>query len=52
MSAEALRFLWGVPYHTEGYTGHYERWYYLGSSLALAEYGNEHNDPGTAVVEG
>jgi hypothetical protein len=36
MSAEALRFIWGEPYYTAGRAHHYEHWYYLGSSIALA----------------
>jgi outer membrane protein assembly factor BamE (lipoprotein component of BamABCDE complex) len=36
MSAEALRFLWGYPYSTEGYKDHYEYWYYIGSTMDLA----------------
>jgi hypothetical protein len=40
MSAEALYFLWGEPYYTTGWSGHYEYWFYLGSTFALAEYGN------------
>ncbi|GIX46305.1 MAG: hypothetical protein KatS3mg131_0516 [Candidatus Tectimicrobiota bacterium] len=40
MSADALRFLWGEPYHTEGWTGHYEHWYYLGSTWDLLAYGS------------
>jgi hypothetical protein len=34
MSTEAMRFLWGEPYPQQGYTNHYEHWYYLGSSLS------------------
>ena len=36
MSAEALRFVWGRPYTTEGYKNHYEYWYYIGSTMDLA----------------
>ena len=49
MSAEAMRFLWGEPYYTDGYTGHYEHWYYLGSSLSLAANGNEYDSAGSMV---
>lgn len=49
MSAEALRFLWGEPYYTDGYTGHYEHWYYLGSAFSLADHGNHYGDAGTRV---
>ncbi len=49
MSADALRFLWGEPYLTEGRTGHYEQWYYLGSSQALLELGSTRNTPDTIV---
>ena len=50
MSAEAMRFLWGEPYHTEGREGHYEQWFYQGSSGSLAEYGNRFTEAGTIVV--
>ena len=48
MSAEALRFLWGYPYSTEGHTDHYEYWYYIGSTMDLtgATFGT---DAGTMV---
>jgi hypothetical protein len=36
MSAEALLFLWGEPYYTSGDASRYAHWYYLGSSLGLA----------------
>lgn len=49
MSAEALHFLWGDSYYTEGRPGHYEQWFYLGSSLALAETGNQHYNAGSQV---
>jgi hypothetical protein len=49
MSAEAMYFLWGEPFYTIGYTGHYEHWYYQGSSFSLAEYGNQPSDSGTVV---
>ena len=44
MSAEALLFLWGDPYYTAGDAQHYAHWYYLGSSLALAESGNQYRN--------
>jgi hypothetical protein len=50
MSAEALRFLWGEPYYTRGYTGHYEYWHYLGSPLVLADRGNSYTAVGTTVI--
>ncbi|MDH3599601.1 MAG: hypothetical protein OEU26_08200 [Candidatus Tectomicrobia bacterium] len=49
MSAEAVRFLWGEPGYTAGYTGHYERWVYAGSAYALTESGHQHSDAGTSV---
>jgi hypothetical protein len=49
MSAEALHFLWGDPYYTKGRPGHYEHWFYLGSSLALAETGNQRYNFGSQV---
>ena len=50
MSADALRFLWGDPAYTTGRTGHYEHWYYQGSSFRLAESGNAFTDAGTIVI--
>src|SRR5215467_12442448 len=41
MSAEALLFLWGSPYYTAGDARRYAHWYYLGSSLGLADYSNQ-----------
>lgn len=49
MSADAMRFLWGEPVHTAGYTGHYEYWYYRGSSSDLLDSGNNYSDAGTGV---
>jgi hypothetical protein len=49
MSAEALLFLWGMPYYTAGDARRYAHWYYLGSSFALAEYGNRYTDFGNRV---
>jgi len=40
MSAEALRFVWGEPYYTEGEAQRSAHWHYLGSSLALGASGN------------
>lgn len=50
ISAEALRFLWGKPAYTSGRTGHYEYWYYFGSSFSLGEYGNRSREAGSEVV--
>ena len=44
MSAEALGFLWGAPYYTAGEASRYANWFYLGSSLALAGYGNQYHN--------
>jgi len=49
MSAEALLFLWGEPYYTAGNAQQSAHWFYLGSSLALAEYGNQYSNFGTRV---
>ena len=49
MSAEAVRFAWGDPYYDSGYRGHYEHWYYLGSSDSLAERGNDFGSAGSMV---
>jgi hypothetical protein len=49
MSAEALRFLWGEPHYTIGYTGRHEHWYYQGSTFWLAKYGNSPTWGGTQV---
>jgi hypothetical protein len=49
MSAEAVRFLWGEPGYTAGYTGHYERWIYAGSALDLAESGHQYGNVSTQV---
>jgi hypothetical protein len=49
MSAEALRFLWGAPYYMQGSAKHYARWYYLGSTFALATAGNDYGHHGTMV---
>jgi len=42
MSAEALRFLWGEPYYTEGDARRSAHWHYLGTSLTLGQYGNRY----------
>ena len=49
MSTEAMRFLWGEPYARKGRTNHYEHWYYLGSSLSLTAFGNQHHNFGNWV---
>ncbi|MGQ4810308.1 hypothetical protein NKDENANG_03765 [Candidatus Entotheonellaceae bacterium PAL068K] len=49
MSAEAMRFLWGEPYEAVGHTDHYEHWFYLGSSVALADYVTPYHRGGTMV---
>lgn len=49
MSADALRFLWGEPYYTAGDAKRYAHWYYLGSSLELAERGNQYRHFGNQV---
>jgi hypothetical protein len=41
MSAEALRFVWGEPYYTEGDVRRSAHWHYLGSSLALGASANQ-----------
>src|SRR5438128_7407714 len=49
MSAEALLFLWGLPYSTAGDARRYAHWYYLGSSFGLADYGNQYYNSGNRV---
>ena len=49
MSAEALRFVWGDPYYTEGDARRYAHWHYLGSSLALGESGNRYRQASNRV---
>ena len=49
MSAEALHFLWGDPYYTEGRPGQFENWVYLGSSASLAGTGNDSRSFGSQV---
>jgi hypothetical protein len=40
MSAEALRFVWGDPYYTDGDARRYAHWHYLGSSFGRGAYRN------------
>jgi hypothetical protein len=49
MSAEALLFLWGIPYYTAGDASRYAHWYYLGSSFDLATYGNQYTKSSNRV---
>ncbi len=49
MSAEALLFLWGEPYATAGDAARYAHWFYLGASIALAEYGNQYHQSNNRV---
>ena len=49
MSAEALLFVWGEPYYTEGDARRSAHWHYLGSSLALGASGNQYNNFGSRV---
>ena len=49
MSAEALFFLWGEPYSTAGDAKRYAHWFYLGSSFALADSGNQYTNFGNRV---
>ena len=49
MRAEALLFLWGSPYYTAGDASRYAHWYYLGSSLNLADYSNQYYNSGNRV---
>jgi hypothetical protein len=49
MSAEALRFLWGMPVYTKGQRGRSEYWYYLGPFMDLAAHGNVHSRAGVMV---
>jgi len=51
MSAEALRFVWGDPYYTDGDARRSAHWHYLGSSLALGEYGNQYSNSGGNRVD-
>jgi hypothetical protein len=51
LSADALRFLWGEPYYTRGYPGHYEYWFYQGSSMELADYGSSASISGGTKVQ-
>ena len=49
MSAEALLFLWGIPYYKSGDARRDAHWYYLGSSFDLASSGNRYTESGTRV---
>jgi hypothetical protein len=40
MSAEALRFVWGEPYYTDGDARRDAHWHYLGSSFGRGNSGN------------
>jgi hypothetical protein len=51
MRADALRFLWGEPHYTSGYPGRYEYWFYLGSTLTLADYGSSGSIAGGTKVQ-
>jgi hypothetical protein len=42
MSAEALLFVWGKPYYTDGDARRSAHWHYLGSSLSLGAAGNRY----------
>jgi hypothetical protein len=42
MSAEALLFVWGKPYYTDGDARRSAHWHYLGSSLSLGGGGNQY----------
>ena len=56
MSAEALRFVWGEPYYTEGDARRSAHWHYLGSSLSLGassnRYGNLSNRVDVYLTDG
>jgi len=49
MSAEALLFVWGQPYYTDGDARRSAHWHYLGSSLGLGAAGNEYYNFGSRV---
>jgi hypothetical protein len=51
MSAEALLFVWGEPEYWAGDARRSAHWYYLGSSLALGEYGNRYSNSGGSRVD-
>ena len=51
MSADALLFVWGEPAYWAGDARRSAHWYYLGSSLALGEYGNRYRDSGGNRVD-
>ena len=49
MSADALLFVWGEPYYTEGEARRAAHWHYLGSSLGLGASGNQYSNSGNRV---
>ena len=49
MSADALRFVWGDPYATDGDARRYAHWHYLGSSFGLGESGNRYRQSSNRV---
>ena len=49
MSAEALLFVWGDPYYTDGDARRYAHWHYLGSSFGGGIYGNSPRGFGSRV---
>ena len=49
MSAEALRFVWGDPYYTDGDARRSALWHYLGSSFARGVSGNSPTGFGNRV---
>ena len=49
MSAEALRFVWGEPYYTEGDARRSAHWHYLGSSFGRGNSGNAASGFGNRV---
>src|SRR5207302_143891 len=48
-SADAVLFLWGSPSSTAGDASRYAHWYSLGSSLGLADDGNQYYTSGHRV---
>ncbi len=48
MSRQALLLLWGEPYRREGPAA-YERWWYLGDSLSLADLATAYDDWSTVT---
>jgi hypothetical protein len=49
ISTEALRFIWGEPSYKAGHAHHYAIWHYLGSSIELADSGNQPRRLGNRV---